>query len=218
VKKVFSATSETIELSEFFFVSGNLSLDFINTQIVENNAPKDLLTDFNKFVVWAATANLLEKSKTEKLIADWDSKKEIKDVFGQVINFRRILREMFTDLAKGKVVNKISIEAINEEIKNQSGTIEIRKTDTGFEKIFRAAFQEPRQLLSPIAESAADLLCYGNPAYIKKCESSECVLYFYDTTKNHSRRWCSMAGCGNRAKAAAFYQRRIEKSKIRKSK
>lgn len=218
MKKVFSEAPETIELSEFFFISGNLSLDFINTQIVENKAPKDLLTDFNDFVAWAAAANLLEKSEVEKLIADWNSRTEIKSVFGQIINFRRILREMFTDLAQGKSVNKTAITAINQEIKNQSGAIEIRKTDTGFEKIFRAAFQEPRQLLSPIAESTADLLCYGNPKYIKKCESSECVLYFYDTTKNHSRRWCSMAGCGNRAKAAAFYQRRSGKTKIIKSK
>jgi predicted RNA-binding Zn ribbon-like protein len=208
VEKVTLETVKTIDPTGFFFIAGNLSLDFINTQIVENNAPKDLLTDFSEFANWAATANLLEKSEAEKLVTDWSGTNELKDIFEQVLNFRQILREMFTDISQGKTADKTAISAINEEIKNQSGTIEIRKTDTGFEKIFRAAFQEPRQLLAPIAESAADLLCYGNPIYIKKCESSECVLYFYDTTKNHSRRWCSMAGCGNRAKAAAFYKRK----------
>ena len=39
-------------------------------------------------------------------------------------------------------------------------------------------------------------------------EGENCVRYFYDTTKNRRRRWCSMDGCGSRAKAAAYYRRR----------
>ncbi|HNJ42487.1 MAG TPA: CGNR zinc finger domain-containing protein [Acidobacteriota bacterium] len=34
------------------------------------------------------------------------------------------------------------------------------------------------------------------------------MIYFYDTTKNHTWRWCSMSLCGNRAKAAAHYRRK----------
>jgi predicted RNA-binding Zn ribbon-like protein len=52
-----------------------------------------------------------------------------------------------------------------------------------------------------------DLLCYADPSLVKKCENAACVLFFYDTTKNHSRRWCSMRVCGNRMKVAAHYQR-----------
>jgi predicted RNA-binding Zn ribbon-like protein len=33
------------------------------------------------------------------------------------------------------------------------------------------------------------------------------VLWFYDTTRNGTRRWCSMAICGNRAKAHRHYDR-----------
>ena len=57
-------------------------------------------------------------------------------------------------------------------------------------------------------EGAADLLCHGDLANLRKCENHDCILYLYDTTKNHTRRWRSTAGCGNRAKAAAFYQRK----------
>jgi predicted RNA-binding Zn ribbon-like protein len=42
---------------------------------------------------------------------------------------------------------------------------------------------------------------------VRCCEGERCVLLFYDTSKNRSRRWCDMAACGNRAKAAAHYQR-----------
>lgn len=32
--------------------------------------------------------------------------------------------------------------------------------------------------------------------------AAACILFFYDTTKNYSRRWCSMSACGNRMKVA----------------
>ena len=63
------------------------------------------------------------------------------------------------------------------------------------------------QFLVLIAVAAADLLCHGDLSLVKKCDNPRCILYFYDTTKNHARRWCSMAGCGNRMKAAAHYRR-----------
>jgi len=36
----------------------------------------------------------------------------------------------------------------------------------------------------PVAESAMDLLCDGDPTLVRKCENPACVLYFYDATKN----------------------------------
>jgi predicted RNA-binding Zn ribbon-like protein len=42
---------------------------------------------------------------------------------------------------------------------------------------------------------------------IRGCANPECVLWFYDVSKNGRRRWCSMEGCGNRAKAARFQER-----------
>ena len=89
----------------------------------------------------------------------------------------------------------------------KAGRFECNWYGGGFEKRFQADFREPEQLLWPVAESASDLLCYADLTLVKKCENPACVLFFYDTTKNHSRRWCSMSGCGNRMKVAAHYQR-----------
>lgn len=44
-----------------------------------------------------------------------------------------------------------------------------------------------------------------DPARIRRCDHLDCVLHFYDTSKRGDRRWCSMAGCGNRAKSARHY-------------
>ena len=64
------------------------------------------------------------------------------------------------------------------------------------------------ELLGRIAEAALELFANADPSHIRKCARPECVLYFLDTTKNHRRQWCSMAGCGNRAKASRFRKRR----------
>jgi predicted RNA-binding Zn ribbon-like protein len=39
---------------------------------------------------------------------------------------------------------------------------------------------------------------------LKLCSSGECRWAFYDRSKNHSSRWCTMASCGNREKARRF--------------
>lgn len=44
---------------------------------------------------------------------------------------------------------------------------------------------------------------------LKLCTDDGCRWAFYDRSKNHSSRWCSMASCGNRAKARRFRQKRM---------
>jgi predicted RNA-binding Zn ribbon-like protein len=62
-------------------------------------------------------------------------------------------------------------------------------------------------LLGPVAEAVAQLLVEGDFSLVKQCEHPDCILWFYDRTKAHKRRWCSMALCGNRYKAAQFRKR-----------
>ena len=61
--------------------------------------------------------------------------------------------------------------------------------------------------LAPLAEAAAELLVGGDFRLVRRCESPACELWFYDRTKSHKRRWCSMETCGNRAKVTAFRKR-----------
>ncbi len=42
---------------------------------------------------------------------------------------------------------------------------------------------------------------------IRACAGHDCVLHFYDASRAGRRQWCSMAGCGNRAKARRHYER-----------
>ena len=47
----------------------------------------------------------------------------------------------------------------------------------------------------------------GSWARIKACRAVDCEWAFIDTSKNHSRAWCSMQVCGNREKARSFRER-----------
>jgi predicted RNA-binding Zn ribbon-like protein len=71
----------------------------------------------------------------------------------------------------------------------------------------RWILEKPRDLVVPVAHSAATFFATADYAAVRKCEDPECILYFYDASKNHSRRWCSMELCGNRAKVAAYRER-----------
>jgi predicted RNA-binding Zn ribbon-like protein len=60
----------------------------------------------------------------------------------------------------------------------------------------------------PIVESAADAMILGELGRVRRCADGRCPRVFFDRTKNGRRRWCDMATCGNRAKAARHRARR----------
>lgn len=197
-----------VETEKFSLIGNNLFLDFVNTKKMRGGNPFETLETFADFVRWTLAVGLLEIEPAEELIDKWKDETSTGNFLREAVKFRNILREMAENIANGKVVSNSAIAAINEKLEKQSGHTEIEKTELGFEKRFRIDLNEPSKLLQPIAESAADFLCYGDFNLLRKCENSACVLYFLDTTKNHRRRWCSMKACGNQAKAAAFYKRK----------
>src|SRR5919197_161653 len=60
------------------------------------------------------------------------------------------------------------------------------------------------RLLAVVAAAMLD----GSWSRLKACRAEDCRWAFYDYARNRSRTWCSMAVCGNRAKARAYRSRR----------
>jgi len=56
--------------------------------------------------------------------------------------------------------------------------------------------------LARLADPLVGELTDGHPERIKSCASDTCDWIFYDSSRTSRRRWCDMATCGNRAKAA----------------
>jgi predicted RNA-binding Zn ribbon-like protein len=61
--------------------------------------------------------------------------------------------------------------------------------------------------LWPVTRSAADLLTSSDLRSLRLCAADTCAWLFLDTSRNGSRRWCSMRTCGNRAKARRHHAR-----------
>jgi predicted RNA-binding Zn ribbon-like protein len=191
----------------FLFVGNHACLDFINTSIVSEGEPVDLLAAFPNLIAWVTQAKLLTGEDAQTLERQGTQETAAVSVLEQVRGFRKTLREMVERMAAGRPVPLAAVAAINEHLRHRTGFSQVSGKGRHFEKVFREASQDGNRLLTVLAEQAGDLLTACDLALIKKCQNPACVLYFYDTTKNHARHWCSMSLCGNRSKVAAHYRR-----------
>jgi predicted RNA-binding Zn ribbon-like protein len=196
----------------FLFVGNQLCLDFINTQFVVNGRPVDLLATFSDLVTWLVQVHLLTEEEAKKIERQWGSQAKGTQVLEQARAFRVTLREMVERIAAGRPVPKAAIEAINNMLRYRIGYPRLTRRSGKFERGYQEESQSANQLLGLFAEAATNLLCTCDFSLIKKCQNSACVLFFYDTTKNHARHWCSMTICGNRSKVAAHYRRHRSQS------
>jgi predicted RNA-binding Zn ribbon-like protein len=195
------------EADRFYFVGERLCVDFVNTEIVEGGDRVDLLRSYDDLMEWYAAAQVLSASEARTL-AGRSGKADALRTLQQALRFRATLREMLEQLAGGRTnLPQETLDEINQILALGTSDREVVRTKRGYETRLRRGFTAPDQLLVPLAESAVDLLTNGDLTLVKRCQNPQCILFFYDTTKNHGRRWCSMAACGNRAKVAAHYHR-----------
>lgn len=194
--------------SAFFFVGNRLCVDFINTRVVENGRLVDLLGGPSDLAWWLAETGVLNGKEAEEASKEWEGGSQGLRVFEQALALREDLREIIEAIVGWEPVRQKAIDEVNALLRTRPGYPQLVRTPDGFEKRFRAVREESSDALVPVAESAVDLLAGKGPLLLKKCENPDCVLHFYDTSKNHARRWCSMSGCGNRMKAQAHYRRR----------
>jgi len=105
-------------------------------------------------------------------------------------------------------VRDAALEELNRVLARSVGTRRLeRRADGTVARTFVPQGDAFAAVLLPVAESAADALVRGELARVKRCAAPDCARVFLDETKNAGRRWCAMAGCGNRAKQAGWRRR-----------
>lgn len=191
----------------FLFVGNHLCLDFINTQMIVRGQRTDLLQEWTDLVAWLTRAKLLSAGEGKETVSRL-GRAEGEQLLNEARSFRTVLREMAERIVAGKPVARSTVEAINELHGRRPGYPQLIRTNGRFERRFHSETSGAARLLIPFAEAASELLCDGDLSLVKKCRNNACILYFYDTTKNHARQWCSMGLCGNRIKVAAHYRRK----------
>jgi predicted RNA-binding Zn ribbon-like protein len=197
-----------MKTSKFVFVGNYLCLDFLNTEVVEKGKSIDLLGNFSDLAEWLFEAEVVDARGERAITRKWNDHAVSASALEQAREFRAVLRRIIGNIVQAKPVGKSSIEEINRILRKQNEYSYLRRENGEYKMRSQLLFDQPVHLLSPIAKSAADLLVNANFSLIKKCENPNCILYYYDTSKNQKRRWCSMKICGNRIKAATHYKRK----------
>lgn len=189
-----SQNSRMTVRNDFLFLGGHVAIDFLNTEVIADGQPLDKLAGPDDLSAWLAAADLGEASVSARTLA-------------AVKRLRGEFREVVLRMADGYGAKKSVVEAINEALRRGRGALQLHAHG----RDLRVAFEpEEADALFLVARAAAEFLATAEPTRIRRCEGTNCILLFYDTTKSGTRRWCSMAGCGNRMKAALHYARRRE--------
>ena len=100
------------------------------------------------------------------------------------------------------------LAALRENTCCARGGQEIVQTPAGFEERWKNGVHKAEALLFEIALSGERLLTQGRLDRLHACGGADCEWMFLDLSKNGSRRWCSMATCGNAAKVKKFRTRK----------
>jgi predicted RNA-binding Zn ribbon-like protein len=187
---------------KFIFLAANLCLDFVNTQIMRRGEATDLLETETDFLLWLQEAQIFEDAMLEQIPEGWWA-----DIFTEALEFRQDLRAMAESLKNTQAVPVTSIAAINHYLLSPPDYHQVEVIDEQYHSHSHYRIETVQQLLFPIAEAAREVLSERDHSRVKQCSSETCILYFYDSSKNGSRRWCSMETCGNRRKVKRHYER-----------
>ncbi|TPQ18530.1 CGNR zinc finger domain-containing protein [Streptomyces sporangiiformans] len=165
-----------------------LSLDLLNTRWMHEGAVRDLLVDVDGLAVWLAANGLDHFAADEAAL-------------------RHVLRAR--DALRAVVDGPLDAESAG-RVDAVLGHGRIRATLTAEGPGERAEFSDTSW--GPAWLAARDYLelLSTAPDRVRACAHEACILHFFDTSRNGTRRWCSMAVCGNRAKVSRHYARAKE--------
>ena len=193
-------TLETLDL-----VGGALCLDFVNTVNSRRNPEHDYLMQYSDLVEWATKLGILSPTQNNQLRKRArQNLHEAENALLAARTLRDLLYRLFSKAAGGTEPDKKDLDIFTvfygESISR--GEFVRRETHYGTTWSFDEALESP---LWPVIHSAGELLLSNELDQVKECPG--CGWLFLDTSKNQSRRWCSMNTCGARDKMRRYHAR-----------
>ena len=196
--------------SPFEFTGGNLCLDFTNT--VNNRLGgqrEDLFTDYGRLLQWGEESDAISGKAREHLqqIAAEAPGNAVSTV-RRAVQLREAIYDIFTAVVHRRAVPATALALLNKAAQHAAQQGEIAHANRRFLWQWTSSDANLDAMLWPVVRAASDLLTSEDLWLVRQCAAEDCAWLFLDKTKNHRRRWCDMKGCGNRAKARRYYQRR----------
>jgi len=190
------------------FLGGHPAVDFLNTFMVPRGTPIELIGDGRSLVDWLRAAGLLDPGAAHRLlrrlgVAELDAAAE------EARRFREWTRDWLTRLQGSPAgAERSDLRLLNRLLEHEQVHRELVAAPGRPKVVERTRVEESGQVLALVAAQVARLVTGEDLARLKRCAGPDCTLWFLDRTKPGLRIYCSAAGCGNRAKVAAFRERR----------
>lgn len=206
---------ETETQTPIFEFTGNwLCLDFVNT--VNDRSmphPRELLNSYSDLVAWSKQAHIVTDDQAQRLLEKATHyPKEASAILQRAIALREAIYATFSAIAEDASPAEKDLALFNTELAVAMSRARIMPKENGYVWDWADNGDALEYMIWVVAKSAADLLISGELHDVRVCSAPDCRWLFLDTSKNHSRRWCDMKGCGNRAKVRRHYERKKQVS------
>ncbi|SFQ42142.1 Conserved protein containing a Zn-ribbon-like motif, possibly RNA-binding [Amycolatopsis arida] len=184
-------------VSDWVFDGGRPCLDLVNTLRDRERGGRELLTGPAALAEWLAVAGLVggRAGATEEQVV---AARELREAVDRVVR----------STASGQRPRPADVRRLNTTAgAARPPAPQLRITADGIPRRVTPAPDDPvAAALAMLAVDAIELAADGTA--VRVCAAEDCGLRFADTSPQRNRQWCSMARCGNRAKARAHYARR----------
>lgn len=186
------------------FLGSHPALDFLNSAFVPHGVVVETIPDGRSFAGWLIAAGLLtaeEAAQSSTVIGA----AALDRVAAEARDLREAARGWVADWQAGRDIG--AAQAMLDALLRH-GPFVWRLAPDGI-PVARPLLDHPAALPALIARQIALLFAHEDPGLVRACAGTGCTLLFLDRTKAHRRRFCSAAVCGNRAKVAAYRQRKL---------
>jgi predicted RNA-binding Zn ribbon-like protein len=192
------------------------ALDFVNTldRRFDPAGSKELLTDYDALLRFAGEAALLNLPQARAL-ARTVSAAAANRVLRSARELREALAAVLHAAAQQRTPAAADVELLEQRFREAEPPRQLQwvTTDSGGRPALRWQWRADQVKAAGfpvwlVAQAASHLMLSDALERVRACEADSCRWLFLDTSKNHTRRWCNMKVCGNRAKARRFQERR----------
>jgi predicted RNA-binding Zn ribbon-like protein len=193
----------------FQLVAGHVALDLTNTldYRFEPSRCIDLIPTFEQFLDFCAQSGVISNAAAKGLLTR-TKLPDAREAHRKAIRFRETADSIFRAISKKKAPRAADLAELNKLLACRSIPEKITRRGSSFQRGFDNPAETADGPLWVILESTVQLLTSTEIGFVRTCKEKSCQWLFIDSSKSHSRRWCSMEICGNRNKSQRYRDRR----------
>jgi predicted RNA-binding Zn ribbon-like protein len=191
-------------------VTEDVCLDFANTNDWHTSEhPVENLHNYAELTGWGKKKGILSAEVADQLSRLVTEQPGVAgDAYHAAIETREAIFRIFARRYASQPVAPEDLAVLNSVVREAMTYRELVPEGEGFNWRWVEGVDEKNLVLWTAALSAANLLTSDKASRVRVCEDDRgCGALFIDMSRNHSRRWCSMESCGNRAKAHRHYSK-----------